>query len=227
MKAAARIIIGRHHRIFVAPEERETPDYQAFWQALRSGEHFSSEYKRISKSGGEVWIQASYNPILDQEGKPFKVVKYATDISEQKRRNADFQSQLEAISRSQAVIEFDMDGTILNANDNFLAVMGYQRQEVLGKHHSMFVAPEEANGEKYRRFWSTLRQGKFHSATYRRQGKGGKAIWIQASYNPILDDQGQPYKVVKFASDVTEQTLKNADFATIQMSPHMSSILGA
>ncbi|MDY6920942.1 MAG: PAS domain S-box protein [Pseudomonadota bacterium] len=198
-------IIGRHHRIFVAPEERETPDYQAFWQALRSGEHFSSEYKRISKSGGEVWIQASYNPILDQEGKPFKVVKYATDISEQKRRNADFQSQLEAISRSQAVIEFKLDGTIVHANDNFLQVLGYPLDEVVGRHHRMFVDDAFARSPAYKSFWDALNAGKFFSEEYERIGKGGKRVWIQASYNPIFDASGRPYKVVKYATDITER----------------------
>lgn len=196
---------GRHHSIFVEAGERNSPDYQAFWKALNGGKHFTGEYKRLGKNGREVWIQASYNPILDLNGKPVKVVKYATDITEDKLRNADFQGQLNAISRSQAVIEFELSGTIRHANENFLQVMGYTLDEVKGKHHRLFVDEDYAQSAEYQAFWKSLNAGEFFSQEYERIGKGGRRVWIQASYNPIFDASGKPYKVVKYATDVTER----------------------
>lgn len=198
-------IIGKHHRIFVEPSERDSSQYADFWKDLNSGKHFSSEYKRLGKNGREVWIQASYNPIFDLNGKPFKVVKYATDITDEKMRNADFLGQLNAISRSQAIIEFELDGRIRHANDNFLNAMGYTLEEIVGKHHRLFVDDNYANSQEYKQFWASLNQGKFFSEEYKRIGKGGRSVWIQASYNPILDASGSPYKVVKYATDITER----------------------
>lgn len=143
--------------------------------------------------------------MLNSAGKVIKVVKIATDITEQKKRNADFEGQLDAINKSQAVIHFDLDGTILDANENFLSAMGYTREEVVGKHHSMFVEPEYKTSQEYRRFWDDLAAGKFQSDEFKRVGKGGREVWIQATYNPILDASGRPFKVVKFATDRTEQ----------------------
>jgi methyl-accepting chemotaxis protein len=200
-------IQGKHHGMFVAPEERNSEAYREFWAKLGRGEFQSGEYKRIGKGGKEVWILASYNPILDDAGKPFKVVKFATDISAQKLRNANFEGQIEAIGKSQAVIEFGMDGTVLNANQNFLDTLGYSLAEIQGKHHSMFVPPEDRNSEAYRGFWANLNRGEFQSGEYRRIGRGGKDVWIQASYNPIRDLNGNPYKVVKYATDTTAQVI--------------------
>ena len=200
-------IQGKHHGMFVAPEERNSDAYREFWAKLNRGEFQSGEYKRIGKGGKEVWILASYNPILDDAGKPFKVVKFATDVSEQKLRNANFEGQIEAIGKSQAVIEFGMDGMVLNANENFLNTLGYSLAEIQGKHHSMFVPPDERNSDAYRAFWASLNRGEFQSAEYRRIGKGGKEVWIQASYNPIRDLNGKPYKVVKYATDTTAQVI--------------------
>ncbi len=200
-------IQGKHHGMFVAPEERNSDAYREFWAKLNRGEFQAGEYKRIGKGGKEVWILASYNPILDDAGKPFKVVKFATDISAQKLRNANFEGQIEAIGKSQAVIEFGMDGMVLNANENFLNTLGYSLAEIQGKHHSMFVPPDERNSEAYRAFWASLNRGEFQSAEYRRIGKGGKEVWIQASYNPIRDLNGRPYKVVKYATETTAQVI--------------------
>jgi len=194
---------GQHHSIFVDDEYRRSPEYQAFWQKLRRGEFHTGEYKRIGKQGNEVWIQASYNPIFGLNGKPVKVVKFATDLTRQKERNADYESKIQAISRSQAVIEFTLDGIIVSANDNFLDAMGYRLEEIVGKHHSIFVDEEYRRSAEYREFWSTLKSGEFHAGEYRRIGKGGREVWIQASYNPILDLNGRPCKVVKFATDIT------------------------
>jgi methyl-accepting chemotaxis protein len=196
-------IRGQHHRMFVAAEERDSQAYQAFWDSLNRGDYQSAEYRRIGKGGKEVWILATYNPILDERGRPFKVVKFATDITVQKTRSADSNGQLAAIEKSQAVIEFHMDGTILDANRNFLAAVGYRLDEIKGRHHSMFVEPAERAGAGYAEFWANLNRGQYQAAEYKRIGKNGREIWIQASYNPILDLNGKPFKVVKYATDTT------------------------
>jgi methyl-accepting chemotaxis protein len=206
-------VAGKHHQMFVTPELRDSPDYHAFWAKLNRGEYQAAEYKRLGKGGREVWIQASYNPILDGAGKPVKVIKFATDITERKIRNMEDAGKISAIGRAQAVIEFNLDGTIITANENFLATVGYGLDEIRGKHHSMFVAPSERDSAAYREFWAKLGRGEFQSAEYKRFGKGGKEVWILASYNPILDDAGKPFKVVKFASDVTAEKLKAANYA--------------
>ncbi|HXH42964.1 MAG TPA: PAS domain-containing methyl-accepting chemotaxis protein [Bradyrhizobium sp.] len=200
-------ITGKHHSMFVEPRERDGAAYREFWAALNRGEYQAAEYKRIGKGGKEVWIQASYNPIFDEKGKPFKVVKFATDVSAEKLKNADLAGQLAAIGKSQAVIEFNMDGTIITANANFLGALGYSLAEIKGKHHSMFVDPGERDGAGYREFWAALNRGEYQAAEYKRIGKGGKEVYIQASYNPILDLNGKPFKVVKYATDVTRQVL--------------------
>ncbi len=202
-------IQGKHHSMFVEPQFKESIEYRQFWEKLNRGEYESAEYKRIGKHGKEVWIQASYNAILDSNNKPFKVVKYASDVTEQKIKSANDAGQIEAIGKLQAVIEFNMDGTIITANDNFLNTLGYRLDEIQGQHHSMFVTPEYRTSQEYIKFWEKLNQGEYDSAEYLRIGKGGKEIWIQASYNPIFDLNGQPIKVVKYATDITEQ--KNAE----------------
>lgn len=206
-------IVGKHHSMFVEASHRSSSEYMSFWKNLSRGEYFSGEFRRIGKHNKEIWIQASYNPIFDMNGKPFKIVKYATDITQRKTDHSNFQGQVEAISRSQAVIEFDMNGIIQYANDNFLNAMGYILEEIEGKHHSVFVESSYAVSAEYKQFWAQLQSGKFFSDEYRRLGKNGKEVWIQASYNPIMDANGKPFKVVKYASDITEQKLENANFS--------------
>jgi methyl-accepting chemotaxis protein len=200
-------IQGKHHGMFVVPSDRDSAAYREFWAALNRGELRKGEFKRVGKGGKEVWILASYNPILDDTGKAFRIVKFAADVTEQKLKTADFAGQIEAIGKSQAVIEFGMDGVILGANENFLKALGYSLSEIKGQHHSMFVAPSERDSAGYREFWATLNRSKFQSGEYKRVGKGGKEVWIQASYNPILDLNGKPFKVVKYASDTTAQVI--------------------
>ena len=200
-------IQGKHHSMFAEQAVRESAEYRAFWAKLNRGEYSADEYKRIGKGGKEVWILASYNPILDEQKKPFKVVKFATDVTEQKLSTANLAGQIAAIGKSQAVIEFNMDGTIITANANFLGAMGYALEEIRGRHHSMFVEPAERESAGYREFWAKLNRGEYSADEYKRIGKGGKEIWIQASYNPILDLNNKPYKVVKYATDVTQQVL--------------------
>lgn len=200
-------IQGKHHSMFVVPAERDSADYREFWARLNRGDYQAAEYKRVGKGAREIWILASYNPILDEAGKPFKVVKFATDVTAAKLTAADNQGQIAAIQKSQAVIEFNMDGTIRTANANFLGAMGYTLAEIKGKHHGMFVEPAERNAPAYREFWASLNRGQYQAAEYRRIAKGGREIWIQASYNPILDLNSKPFKVVKYATDVTQQAV--------------------
>lgn len=196
---------GRHHSLFVEKAFRESPEYQDFWRRLRNGEFIRAQFKRIGKNGREVWLEASYNPILRKNGTPYKVVKYATDVTLQKEEYADLLGQVNAIKKSQAVIEFSLDGTILSANENFLAAVGYSLTEIHGKKHSLFVEPAFRDSREYAQFWEKLRQGEFQRAQFKRIGKGGRVIWLEASYNPIFDLNGKPFKVVKFATDITDQ----------------------
>ena len=218
-------ILGKHHRLFVEADHAKSAEYRTFWADLGEGVFQAGEYKRIDKSGNDVWIQATYNPIVDDEGRPYKVVKYATDITAAKLRNADYEGQLEAISNAQAVIAFNLDGTIITANENFLETLGYRLDEIRGKHHSIFVDPAFAASAEYRTFWADLEDGKFQAAEYRRLGKGGRDVWIQASYNPIFDLNGQPFKVVKYATDITAQ--KHADVALRRKVDEMLAVVDA
>ena len=195
-------IIGKHHSMFVDPAYARAPDYAEFWNRLRAGKFDRRQYKRFAKGGREIWIEASYNPLV-RGGKVVKVIKIATDITDVKNKALDDERKLDAISRSQAVIEFQPDGTILDANENFLATLGYSIEEIRGQHHRMFCDPDYVKSEAYRGFWPALAAGKFLSDEFVRYGKGGKPIWIQAAYNPILNERGEVYKVIKFATDVT------------------------
>jgi len=194
---------GKHHSMFADKEYADSQAYKDFWSTLNRGEFDSGEYKRFAKGGREVWIHASYNPVFDENGEPCKVIKFATDITAQKIKSADYEGQISAISKSQAVIEFNMDGTIINANENFLSTVGYSLEEIKGQHHRMFAESALANSAEYKAFWEKLNRGEFDAGEYKRLGKGGKEVWIQASYNPILDLNEQPYKVVKYATDIT------------------------
>ncbi|MEY3251382.1 MAG: hypothetical protein RL227_355, partial [Pseudomonadota bacterium] len=204
-------IKGQHHSMFATPEYRSSPEYRAFWDKLGRGEFDAGQYKRIAKGGREIWIQASYNPVFDASGKPVKVVKFATDITDATIERADAKGKLEAISRSQAVIEFDTKGTILTANENFLGALGYTLAEIKGQHHSMFATPEYRSSPEYRAFWDKLGRGEFDAGQYKRITKGGREIWIQASYNPVFDASGKPVKIVKFATDITAAKHAEAD----------------
>jgi methyl-accepting chemotaxis protein len=206
-------IQGKHHSMFVEPAVREGAAYREFWQSLGRGEYQSAEYKRIGKGGREVWIQASYNPLLGRDGKPYGVIKYATDITAQKIRGMEDAGKIAAILRAQAVIEFNLDGTIIKANENFLKAVGYALTEIQGRHHSMFVEPAVRDGAAYREFWQALGRGEYQAAEYKRIGKGGKEVWILATYNPIFDEQGKTFRVVKFATEITQQKQRTADLS--------------
>jgi len=203
---------GKHHSMFCEPQFVESAQYEQFWNGLRSGEFSSGEFKRIGRGGKEVWLQASYNPILDPDGKTVKVIKYGLDVTATKLRSAEFEGMVTAIGRAQAVVEFDLSGVVLAANPKFLDLMGYTADEVIGQHHRMFVDDEYSRGPQYRLFWQKLARGEYEAGEYRRIGKDGGQIWLQATYNPILDLNGRPLKVVKYAVDVTAASLRNAEF---------------
>jgi methyl-accepting chemotaxis protein len=201
---ALKDIVGKHHRIFVDPAEASSKDYVEFWARLARGTFDQGKYKRFGKGGREVWIEASYNPIFRGK-KPYKVVKIATDITESRKLALENRGKLEALSRAQAVIEFTPEGEIITANENFLTALGYRLDEIAGRHHSIFCEPAYAHTAQYKQFWKDLGAGKFASDQFTRVKKDGERIYIQASYNPILDDSGRVFKVVKFATDVSER----------------------
>jgi methyl-accepting chemotaxis protein len=198
-------IVGKHHRMFVEQSFVNSNAYSQFWNELNAGNNQSGVFKRINKEGKEIWIQAVYAAVKDEMGRVFKIVKIATDVTAEKVRAVDFEGQLAAISKAQATIEFGMDGTIQTANENFLSTMGYSLDEIKGRHHGTFSEEAYRQSAEYREFWAKLNRGEHHTGEFKRVGRGGKTVWIQASYNPILDLNGKPYKVVKYATDITAQ----------------------
>lgn len=205
-------VVGQHHRIFVDADYANSTEYQRFWTELASGNFSAGEYERFTKTGGVIWISASYNPVFDDQGRVLKVVKIASDITETKLASIDQLAILDALSNSQATIEFNTDGTIRTANDNFLVTLGYTLDEIRGRHHRMFCEPAYVDSHEYESFWSSLSSGETFAGRFLRIAKNGKKVWIQASYNPVLDRDGKPYKVVKLASDIT--TEMEADLAS-------------
>lgn len=197
-------IKGQRHSMFVDEATRNSAEYRDMWARLNRGEFVAGEFRRIGKGGREIYIQGVYNPIVDKQGRPFKVVKYSTDVTEARLRNADYEGQVAAIGRVQAVIEFGVDGVITKANEHFLKAMGYRADEIQGKHHSLFVDPAHAASDEYRQFWADLAAGRQKTGRFRRVGKGGHEVWIQGSYFPILDYAGRAFKVVKLATDITQ-----------------------
>jgi methyl-accepting chemotaxis protein len=197
-------IKGKHHRMFCDPTYTASPEYETFWANLRAGRYDDGEYKRLAKGGKDVWIQASYNPVFSGS-KVYKITKIASDVTATKLKAAENSGKIDAISRAQAIIEFTPKGEILGANENFLNTVGYSREEIVGKHHSMFCERDYVRSNEYQIFWQRLAGGQYVADEFKRIGKGGKEVWIQASYNPIFDMNGNVFKVVKFATDVTDR----------------------
>ncbi len=196
-------IIGQHHSIFVPEEEATAPAYQRFWQDLANGMFRSGEFCRLTRAREKVWLQASYNPVKDESGRTVKIVKFALDTTAQRAAATDARAKMAAADRALAMIEFDPDGNVLSANENFLKAMGYQLSEIVGRHHQLFLRTEDSSATEYDRFWNELRGGKIQSAEFCRLAKSGREVWIQASYNPVFDQDGRLWKIVKFATDVT------------------------
>ena len=192
-------VVGKHHRIFVDPDYANSKSYKNFWNSLQAGQFQSAEFLRFGKGGREVWIQATYNPVLDDNGKVAKVIKFATNITQQKQAQAEIQN------RSQAVIEFEPDGTIVHANELFTSTVGYSLSEIKGQHHRIFMLPEDAASPEYSVFWERLARGEFRQGEFRRVTKDGREIWLQGAYNPIYDTNGDVVRVIKGVADITDQ----------------------
>lgn len=196
---------GQNHRLFCPPALLSSPDYAEFWRRLSNGESFTDRFMRLARGGREIWLEASYLPVRDTRGQVARVIKVAIDITAQVHAERQHESLLNAINRSMAVIEFNLQGEVVSANDNFLQTMGYRLDDVRGKHHSLFCEPEESGSEAYRRFWLRLNQGEYISDRFKRLAKSGRVVWLRATYNPLYNASGQLYGVVKFASDITSQ----------------------
>jgi methyl-accepting chemotaxis protein len=202
-------VLGKEHRMFCTADHARSPEYAQLWSRLRNGEFVTSTFQRIAGDGSTVWLEASYNPVRDAEGKVIRVVKYAMDVTAKLQAESEAHNKLQAIDRAMAVVEFDLDGTIIAANDNLLRLLGYSRQELLGKNHKMLCPAELANSADYQDFWRRLNKGEFFSDQFKRMGKHGQTLWLEASYNPVYDAAGKLSKVVKFASDVTARIEKH------------------
>ena len=216
-------VVGKHHRMFCDPVYVESDEYADFWKKLGRGEYHAAEFKRLAKGGRAVWLQASYNPVLDNDGKPVRIVKFATDVTSSKLQIAEYEGKIRAIDRAQAVIEFELDGTVITANENFLRIFGYSLDEVVGKHHRIFCDQGYAESPEYARFWQKLGRGEYDADEFKRISKHGAEIGLQASYNPIIDIEGKPLKVVKFASDITVEVQKRS-LAMLEMSTPVTKI---
>ncbi|WP_397570076.1 methyl-accepting chemotaxis protein [Schlesneria sp. T3-172] len=203
-------IQGRNHRILVDEETRDSAEYREFWNALRRGEFQAGHFRRLTKGGTEVWLQATYTPIRNNSGKLVGVTKFATDVTKKTLEYTEKIGITNALNKSQAMVEFEMDGTIITANENFLKIVGYTLDEIRGRHHRMFVEEALQYSPAYREFWESLNRGEFTAAQYKRIAKGNREIWIQATYNPILDPKGNPIKVLKIAADVTSSAIEQA-----------------
>lgn len=196
---------GKHHRLFCDPSYAKSAEYQQLWQELGQGKAISGTFERVDKAGREVWLEASYMPVVDEQQQVTSVIKVAADISQRVKDEHESESLLKAIGRSMAVVEFTPQGRVIKANRNFLQTMGYSLEEVQGRHHGLFCLPHERESGAYREFWASLNRGEYHSHRFERVNKQGQTIYLEASYNPIFDNKGRLYKVVKFASDITAQ----------------------
>ncbi|HZV99555.1 MAG TPA: PAS domain-containing protein, partial [Methylophilaceae bacterium] len=192
----AHEMVGKHHSSFL---EKGGSDRE-LWQKLARGQNDAGEYRFVAKNGEVRWYQGYYCAIPNAEGTIVKAISCMTDITQGKKQAADYEGQIAAIGKAQGVIEFSLDGKIIGANANFLQVMGYGLNEIVGQHHGMFVEPGDRNKPEYRAFWEKLGRGEFDAGQYKRIAKGGKQVWLQASYNPIFDLSGKPFKIVEYAT---------------------------
>ncbi|MBR7522513.1 PAS domain-containing methyl-accepting chemotaxis protein [Pseudomonas juntendi] len=221
MGYSAEELRGKHHRLFCAPDYAQSAEYQQLWHELGQGKAISGTFERVDKAGREVWLEASYMPVLDAQRQVSSVIKVAADISQRVALEHESESLLKAISRAMAVIEFTPQGRVIKANQNFLDTMGYRLDEVVGRHHGLFCLPHERESAEYRQFWASLNRGEYHSHRFERVNKQGQTVYLEASYNPIFDSKGRLYKVVKFASDITDQVCTQQSAAD---AAHASSV---
>ncbi|AIR84990.1 methyl-accepting chemotaxis protein [Pantoea rwandensis] len=202
-------IVGQHHSMFCTADLVQSPQYRDFWRRLNRGEGFSDKFLRVAKHSRPIWLEANYVPVQDRSGRVIKIVKLASDITARIIDAQEQRAMTTAIERSMAVIAFNLKGEVLMTNDNFLKTMGYRSDEVIGVHHSQFCPPQMRNSDEYRRFWHKLNQGEYISGQFERVNKLGRTVWLRATYNPVFNEAGELYKVVKFATDVTAQVEKN------------------
>ena len=220
----ADTLVGQHHRRLCPANVVQDRDYGDFWARLKRGEFVSGTFQRLDAQGRTLWLEASYNPVPDSSGKIAKVVKYALDVTAQVERDSEAQSNLKALDRALARIEFDLDGRILTANDNFLATLGYSLKEIQGQQHRLFCEPALVNSSEYADFWRRLNAGEFFRGQFKRLGKHGRVVWLEASYNPVYDATGRLYKVVKYASDISERVEKHeSDSRSASRAYHISA----
>nr|WP_273820352.1 PAS domain-containing methyl-accepting chemotaxis protein [Pseudomonas asplenii] len=206
-------VLGQPHRMFCSPAYARSAEYSQLWSRLKAGQFESGTFERVAADGRSVWLEASYNPIRDENGKAVKIVKYAMDVTAKIQQESEANGKLQAIDRAMAAIEFRPDGTVICANQNFLDLMGYSLAEIQGKHHRIFCTPATVGGSDYQDFWRRLNQGEFFSGQFERVTRRGQSVWLEASYNPVYDASGKLCKVVKFASDVTRREEKHAQDA--------------
>lgn len=198
-------VIGQPYSLVLDPEETRSAKWKQLWASLAKGNSQGGEFLHRNKDGQEVWLQTSFSPVVNSNGKPESVIGLATDITASRNQSAIDASTIAAIERSMAVIEFAPDGTILRANPIMLQVMGYGDKEIIGQHHRLFVSKEEASSPAYKQFWASLSRGECQRGQFQRITKSGEPVWLEASYNPILDASGTLVRVVKFAYDITAQ----------------------
>jgi len=198
-------IHGRHHRVLCEPTYANSREYADFWRRLCQGQSISERVLYLRGDGRQLWLEASYVPVRGADGSVQRIIQVASDVTERTHRSQTESSFVQAVDRSMAVIEFDLQGHVLNANSNFLKVMGYRLEEIRGQHHRLFCLPEEIQNPAYREFWSCLNRGEYRSGQFQRVDKHRVSVWLQATYNPLYDARGQLYGVVKFATDITRQ----------------------
>ncbi|MFC0338187.1 methyl-accepting chemotaxis sensory transducer with Pas/Pac sensor [Kushneria avicenniae] len=208
---SAETLVGCHHSLLCPRELVESDEYAGFWPRLREGESISGRCKRLRQDGTPLWLEATYHPIPDRHGQVVRVIKIATDITVQVRAEQEMDSRLAAINRSMAVIELTPDGHILTANQNFLDTVGYRLEEIEGEHHRIFCGKALAASPEYRAFWAQLNAGEYVSGQFKRFDRQGRTLWLEATYNPIFDDGGRLYKVIKFASNITERVERETE----------------
>lgn len=192
---------GQHHRLFCAPEDVNTADYQAFWETLRAGHAQSDTFCRYARNGEEVWLEATYFPVTNRRGRVVEITKVANLVTGHHQRGASRKAIMQALNQSMAVIEFHPDGTIMEANDNFLRATGYRLDELEGQHHRMLCT--EAFYRDEPDFWARLADGEYRSGSFERMTASGESLWLEATYNPVRDEHGRIVKVIKFATDIT------------------------
>lgn len=208
-------VLGQHHSMFLSEHVVEAPEYDSCWADLCAGKSKSMVLPWITKTGESKWVEETVGPVKDRSGNVIRIVGLGLDVTDQHERLAELQGKVEAIEHSQAVVEFDPEGNIQNANSNYLVTMGYERWEIVGKHHRMLLDPEYAQSSEHTAFWRSLAEGKTTPRQIKNIGKDGREVWFEASYGPIYDAAGKVCKIVKFANDITDKVASLTDLQAV------------